>query len=103
MFISNVPLRINTNNSNTFLEFVSNIAKDSLSMLRHQKYPYQNLLETLRKKFGNVPNLYDITLSYQITKTVDKNLSLPYSVHWTEANELSSGVSIHIHDNNDSR
>lgn len=102
MFISTVPLKIEIDNNSTFLEFVSNIAKDSLSMLRHQKYPYQYLLENLRNKYNSVPNLYDTLISYQITKTIDKTIDLPYSVHWVEANEISCGINIHIHDNDDS-
>ncbi len=102
MFINNVPFKINIDNSKSFLEFVTNIAKDSLSALRHQKYPYQYLLENLRKKLGNVPNLYDALFSYQITKTVDKSIDIPYSVEWVEAEDISCGINIHIHDNNDS-
>ena len=45
MFISTVPLKITIDNDSTFLDFVSKIAQDSLAMLRHQKYPYQYLLE----------------------------------------------------------
>ncbi len=102
MFINTAPLRINIDDNSSFVDFVSAISKDSLSMLRHQKYPYQYILDNLRKKFDNIPNLYDVLLSYQITKTVDKNIDLPYSVHWIEANEISCGINIHIHDNNDS-
>lgn len=102
MFISTVPLKIKISNNSTFTEFVCNIAKDSLSMLRHQRYPYQYLLENLRKEYENVPNMYDNLISYQITKTIDKTIDLPYSVHWVEANEISCGINIHIHDNDDS-
>lgn len=102
MFISNVPLKISIDDNSTFINFVSNIAKDSLSMLRHQKYPYQYLIENLRKNHTDIPNLYDTAISYQITKTVDKSIDLPYSVHWIEANKISNGFNIHIHDNNDS-
>lgn len=102
MFISTVPLKIKIDNNSTFIEFVSNIAKDSLSMLRHQKYPYQYLLENLRNKYNSVPHLYDNLISYQITKTIDKTIDLPYSVHWVEANQISCGINIHIHDNDDS-
>lgn len=102
MFISTVPLKIKINNDSTFLNFVSNIAIDSMSILRHQRYPYQYLLENLRKEYGNVPNMYDNLISYQITKTIDKTIDLPYCVHWVEANEISCGINIHIHDNDDS-
>ena len=101
MFISNVPLKISINNNSTFLEHVSNIAKDSLSMLRHQKYPYQFLLENLRKQNPSVPNLYDNLISYQITKANDGSVNLPYKVHWTSPDYISCSMNIHLHDNND--
>lgn len=101
MFISNVPLKISINNNSTFLEHVSNIAKDSLSMLRHQKYPYQFLLENLRKQNSYVPNLYDNLISYQITKANDGSVNLPYKVHWTSPDYISCSMNIHLHDNND--
>ncbi len=101
MFISNVPLKININNNSTFLEHASKIAKDSLSMLRHQKYPYQFLLENLRKQNSSVPNLYDNLISYQITKANDGSVNLPYKVHWTSPDYISSSLNIHLHDNND--
>lgn len=101
MFISNVPLKISINNNSTFLEHVSKIAKDSLSMLRHQKYPYQFLLENLRKQNSSVPNLYDNLISYQITKANDGSVDLPYRVHWTSPDYISCSMNIHLHDNND--
>ena len=42
MFISTIPFRMTINNDMTFDSFVSTIAKDTLSMLRHQKYNYQH-------------------------------------------------------------
>ena len=65
MFINVAPLRINFKEDIEFKEFVKNIATDSMNMLKHQKYSYQSLLEELRKKDINIPNLYNILLSYQ--------------------------------------
>ena len=65
MFISTVPFKISLGEEYSFNRFITDIAKDSLSMLRHQKYPYQYLLESLRKKDNSIPNLYDILISYQ--------------------------------------
>lgn len=39
-------------------------------------------------------------LSYQITKSNDKSLSIPYEVEWFEASSISYGLCIHLHDNN---
>ena len=55
MFISTAPLRINLDHKLSFIDFSKNIASNSISLLRHQRYPYQAILETLRKKDANIP------------------------------------------------
>jgi len=99
MFISTAPFKISLNHELSFADFVKKIATDSLSMLRHQKYPYQFLLENLRKQNGNVPNLYDFMFSYQITKAVDKTIDVPYTTHWLGTNTIANSIEIHTHDN----
>lgn len=73
MFISTAPFRIKIKNDLSFNSFVSNIARDTLSMLRHQKYSYQYIIEDVRKKDKSVSNLYNISLSYQASKAVTEN------------------------------
>ena len=68
MFVNVVPFRVQIDPEFKFIEFVQNIAEETIGLLRHQKYPYQLLLEELRKKDSSIPNLYNIVLSYQITK-----------------------------------
>ena len=58
MFISTVPLQFNLTSNSSFVEFAQNIAKDTLSVFRHQKYPYQNILEHVRKTNPSQPNLW---------------------------------------------
>lgn len=99
MFISTLPVRINVNNESTFCEFSKNIACNSLTMLRHQKYPYQNILENLRKKQPNLPNLYNILLSYQITKTNTEGYN--YETRWAFNGNCADDIQIHILDIND--
>ena len=99
MFISTAPFKISLNHELSFADFAKKIATDSLSMLRHQKYPYQFLLENLRKQSGHVPNLYDFMFSYQITKAVDKNIDIPYTTHWLGTNTIANSIEVHAHDN----
>jgi len=99
MFISTAPFKISLNHEISFADFAKKIATDSLSMLRHQKYPYQFLLENLRKQGSHVPNLYDFMFSYQITKATDKNLEVPYTTHWTGNNKIANSLEVHAHDN----
>lgn len=101
MFISTVPFKISMGNEENFEDFVCKIAKDSLGMLRHQKYPYQYLLEELRKKDTSIPNLYDILISYQNVRTDKQTSEVPFHTRWNSNNCLSDGMNIHLYDMND--
>ena len=98
MFISTQPFRVNIENSKTFIDLVSSIASNSLSMLRHQRYPYENILQDLRKENSNIPNLYNILLSYQITKA--DTIGSDYSTEWTFNGNCADELQIHIEDLN---
>lgn len=100
MFINIVPYRINLQDNQTFKSFVCTVAKDSLSMLRHQKYSYQYILEDLRSKNPSLPNLYNIVMSYQITKTnLENNIS--YDTNWIFNGSCGDDLDIHLLDLND--
>ncbi len=98
MYISTIPFRITLNSTSSFKDFVSNIAKDSLSMLRHQKYSYQYIIESLRKKDSSIPNLYNILVSYQVNKAADEDCN--YTTGWFFNNCTSNDLDIHIYDFN---
>jgi len=72
-------------------------------MLRYQKYPYEMLLQNLRKLGNNLSSLYDVMLSYQVTKAHDNNIDIPYEVEWLGTSTISDGMYIHLHDNNDNK
>lgn len=101
MFISTSLLKINTENNPSFINFVENVATNSLAMLKHQKYDYQFILDDLRKKHKDIPNLYDITLSYQVTKATDSTCSIKYDSTWYLTPYINNSLNIHFHDNND--
>ena len=101
MFISTVPFRFNITNGLSFIDFTKKIASDSLGIFRHQKYPYQNILEDIRKKNPAQPNLYDILISYQNTRTNRNNVEVPYEVRWTFNHNLADSMQIHLFDMND--
>ncbi len=101
MFISTVPFRFTFTKGLSFIDFAKKIAFDSLGMFRHQKYPYQNILEDIRKKNPSQPNLYDILISYQNTKTNRNSVEVPYEVRWTFNHNLADSMQIHLFDMND--
>ena len=100
MFVSTIPLRINLDYSLPFSDFVKNIGTDTMSCLRHQKYSYQLILEHLRSFNASIPNLYNILLSYQITKSVDENNSIDCVTEWVDNGFCADELQIHLSDIN---
>ena len=101
MFINMAPFKINMDEKIGFQEFVKNIATDSMDMLKHQKYSYQALIENLRKRDKNIPNLYNILLSYQITNAQQTEGDVKYKTEWTFNGCCAEDMDIQIYDLND--
>ena len=101
MFINTAPLRIKIEENIDFISLTKSISQSSMSMLRYQKYSYQMLLEDLRKRDNSIPTLYDVMLSYQVTKANDRTSKIPYEVEWIPSTTISNPIYIHLHDNND--
>lgn len=101
MFINTVPVRVKPTEHISFLAFVNNIALNFTSIYRHQKHSYQYILEELRKEDPTTPNLYQVLLSYQITKTTT-NDSMKYSCDWNFTGAVADDIDIHFFDLNDS-
>ncbi len=103
MFVNTIPLRINLNYNLSFINFVKDITSNTMSSLRHQKYSYQLILEYLRKLNPSVPNLYNVLLSYQITKSVEDNSDIKCVTEWVENGCCADELQIHLSDiNNES-
>ncbi len=100
MFVNTAPVRFKNIDEFTFNEFSNNVSQNIMGVLRHQKYSYNNILNDLRTKNQNVPNLYNVALSYQITKAFDENLG-NYKTNWTFNNYCANDFNIHIFDIND--
>lgn len=101
MYISTIPFRISIDHKITFAEFISNISADFSKIFRHQKYPYQYLLEDLRKKDSSIPNLYNILLSYQNVRSNKQTSDINYESSWVGNNFISDDIDIHLYDMND--
>ena len=101
MFINMAPFKINMSQDIDFKTFVKNISSDSMSMLKHQKYSYKHLLENLRSKNKNIPNLYNIFLSYQITNAHQSGEDMDYTIEWVYNGCCAENIDIQIFDIND--
>ena len=100
MFINIAPLKINIDSNNNFLDFLNIIAKDSKELLKHQKYSYNNILNDLREKNPSIPGLYNIILSYQVTKA-NTFSGIDYQTHWAFNGTCNEDIEIQVHDLND--
>ena len=98
MFISTVPFSFNIDAGKSFSEFVINNSKLQMSIFRHQKYPYQTLLEDIKKNYSNVNNLYDIALSYQNARDNHESSDINYKTNWLFNNNISDSLEIHFYD-----
>ncbi len=101
MFINMTPFKINLKQEDDFKTFIKNIAIDSMNMLKHQKYSYQCFLENLREKNKNIPNLYNILLSYQITNAQMSGGDVVYETEWNFNGYCADNMDIQIFDLND--
>ena len=101
MFINMAPFKINIDEELEFKQFTRKIAMNSMDVLKHQKYSYQCLLEDLRKKSKNIPNLYNILLSYQITNAQQTEGDVKYKTEWTFNGCCAEDMDIQIYDLND--
>lgn len=101
MFISVVPFKVTLDHEKSFAEFSSKISADFFNIFRHQKYPYQTLLEDLRNVNNNIPNLYNIMLSYQNMRTNKQSTKTNYESSWVFNGNISDDMEIHFFDIND--
>jgi len=101
MFVNTIPFRVKLEDDYSFIAFLNNLSLNLTSILRHQKHSYQYILEDLRKENPKVPNLYQILLSYQITK-IKTDDDMKYSSKWNFNGNVSDDIDIHFFDLNDS-
>ena len=98
MFVNMAPFKMDFSNILSLNELIKYVSSKSMSMLKHQKYSYQNLLEDLRKTHGNISNLYNIVFSYQITSTQSKELFVKNETNWIFNKTSAENMSIQIFD-----
>ncbi|QIW80197.1 non-ribosomal peptide synthetase [Bacillus tequilensis] len=65
MFVSSLPIRITVDPDSDFLSFVRRVGREQLSVMRHQRFPYNLLVNELRKEQKDLHNLIGISMQYQ--------------------------------------
>ena len=99
MFVSvAAPMRIRIDDSWSFGELSEAMSRECLSVLKHQKYPYNYLLRDLNKKHRLTNRLYDIVLNYQNTKIKGEG----FETRWHFQGYQVESLIIHVNDRDDS-
>lgn len=99
MFVTTMPFRVSFESNDTFINFALKNNVNLVSLFRHQRYPYSDILKDIRET-SNIPNLYDIAVSYQITKATSSDIG-DYETNWTFNNNCLNDINIHLYDIND--
>ncbi|MGN0468579.1 MAG: condensation domain-containing protein, partial [Acutalibacteraceae bacterium] len=94
MFINTVPVLIELDNNSDFLKNLEAVEDSALSVLRHQKYNYGDLLEELRKNHNFSEKLYDVMISYQNAKVSGSAVKTT----WYHSGMQTESLQIHIDD-----
>lgn len=100
MFVSTLPLRIQIQEGETFIALATKIARNTMTLFRHQKYPYSKILEEVHQTTEIKNNLYHVILSYQNARTEYDHHSI-YTTDWMFSKHLRDSLQIHLMDIDD--
>ncbi len=101
MFISTVPFKVSIDKTCSFSEFVKQVGMQQLSIFKHQKYPYNELLQSIKKSHNLSENLYDMVLSYQNARNDNENCDVPYITKWVHNGHILDSLEVHFFDMDD--
>ncbi|MCX4354830.1 MAG: amino acid adenylation domain-containing protein [Oscillospiraceae bacterium] len=94
MFVNTVPVLIELDNQKGFVSNLENISVSMLSVLRHQKFNYDDVLSAIRSEYDFSEKLYDVMLSYQNASVNGTDIKTA----WYHCGAQSESLQIHIDD-----
>lgn len=98
MFVSTLPFKIELNDEMNFDELFSAVTKKKKSLFKHQKYPYSDIQESIRKKYGYTGKLFDVVVSYQNAKIIQENSDIDAETLWIPTGASPNELIINIDD-----
>lgn len=98
MFVNTLPNRLDIDWNLTFNDFVKYATVQQRNMFRHSKYPYDKLLEKVRKEQDINRNLYDIAMSYQNARNDSQESNINYYTYWNFNGNIPESMQIHVYD-----
>lgn len=97
MFISTMPLILNVNENVTMKSLLEQISSEHFILFKHQKFPFAEIKKILKEKHNYSNKLFDVTVSYQNTRTkLNDNLNISSNWYFNGASETS--LVVHIMD-----
>lgn len=100
LFVNTIPFSINIDDSISFREFVSGITQEWMSILRHQRYPYELIKKSKQDNRGS-NELYEILISYQNAKITKDDGMLQNEGRWHFNGRQVTPLYIHINERED--
>ena len=97
MFVSTMPVRFKIDEKETFLDMCKKSASESMTLFRHQKYPYSLMLKDFREKNDVASNLYEVMVSYQNARATYSD-NEKYTTDWLFSTKVQDQFAVHIMD-----
>nr|CAA06323.1 LchAA protein [Bacillus licheniformis]CAA71582.1 first subunit of lichenysin synthetase [Bacillus licheniformis] len=95
MFVSTIPMKASIDVQQDFSAFVQERMKDQLKIIRHQKYPYNLLINDLRERQPHVSKLFAVSLDYQVMQWQRKE-TLTFLTEPIFSGSEVNDISIHV-------
>lgn len=99
MFVSTMPVRFNIDENKTFKEICQDNAKSTLTLFRHQRFPFSKIIDNVKKENDEIEKLYDVIVSYQNARATFKKENT-YSMTWNFSGNIQDSLEIHVIDLN---
>lgn len=100
MFVSTMPVRFKINEQDTFIKICLDNARESMTLFRHQRFPYAKTSENYNKNNEEASELFNVMVSYQNARATFER-SDAYKMTWNFSGEIQDEFEIHIVDLND--
>ena len=97
MFVSTMPVRFKIDEQTTFLDMCKKSAVETMTLFRHQKYPYSLMIQDFREKNNLTSNIYDVMISYQNARASYSD-NEKYTTDWLFSTKVQDQFAIHIMD-----
>lgn len=101
MFISTMPLCVSVSGEDTPQSLCQKISAAHKELFRRQKYPYAQILKTVRETFDFSGGLFDVAVSYQ-NAVIGCGKEFSYHTKWFPNGYSEIPLAIHIDDREES-